>query len=129
MRRTCRSRSLTRSYAELTSCSGVSRSTLFIIHVIRSFANAGTQDIFDENRTKRASKTCPSELWEGARTKLDLLNQAYTLNDLRVLPGNRLEKLRGDRQGQHSIRINRQFRICFIWADEGPAHVEITDYH
>lgn len=58
-----------------------------------------------------------------------MLNQAATLDDLRVPPGNRLEQLRGDRAGQHSIRINRQWRICFTWTDAGPDEVEITDYH
>jgi toxin HigB-1 len=61
--------------------------------------------------------------------KLRLLNQARVLMDLRVPPGNRLEALKADRQGQHSIRINDQWRICFVWDEGGPAHVEIVDYH
>jgi proteic killer suppression protein len=61
--------------------------------------------------------------------KLRLLNQARKLSDLNVPPGNRLEALKGNRAGQHSIRINDQWRLCFIWLDGGPAHVEIVDYH
>lgn len=64
-----------------------------------------------------------------AWNKLAILNQAATLDDLRVPPGNRLEQLRGDRAGQYSIRINRQWRICFYWTQIGPEDVEITDYH
>ena len=61
--------------------------------------------------------------------KLMLLNRAYSLDDLRIPPGNRLECLRGDREGQHSIRINDQWRICFIWEEQDAHDVEITDYH
>jgi proteic killer suppression protein len=64
-----------------------------------------------------------------ANRKLLMLDAAETLSDLRVPPGNRLEMLRGDRAGQHSIRINDQWRICFIWTPAGPENVEITDYH
>jgi proteic killer suppression protein len=58
-----------------------------------------------------------------------MLNAAPTLESLRVPPGNRLEALKGDRQGQHSIRVNDQFRVCFVWTAAGPAEVEVTDYH
>jgi len=61
--------------------------------------------------------------------KLDMLHHARDLNDLRVPPANRLEALAGDRRGQHSIRINDQWRICFTWTKEGPANVEVVDYH
>lgn len=64
-----------------------------------------------------------------AMRKLAMLNRAGRLDDLRVPPGNRLERLKGDRAGQHSIRINNQFRVCFIWTAEGPKDVEIVDYH
>jgi proteic killer suppression protein len=64
-----------------------------------------------------------------ARRKLDMLNAAQELRDLAAVPGNRLEALAGDRRGQHSIRINDQWRICFVWTREGPANVEIVDYH
>ncbi|HTO49667.1 MAG TPA: type II toxin-antitoxin system RelE/ParE family toxin [Burkholderiales bacterium] len=64
-----------------------------------------------------------------AMRKLAMLNQAGRLDDLRVPPGNRLEALRGDRAGQHSIRVNDQFRVCFRWTGAGPEDVEIVDYH
>lgn len=64
-----------------------------------------------------------------ALRKLRMLNQARVLADLRVPPGNRLEALKGNRAGQHSIRINGQWRICFVWQEGGPQHVEIVDYH
>ncbi|MBK9266124.1 MAG: type II toxin-antitoxin system RelE/ParE family toxin [Polyangiaceae bacterium] len=64
-----------------------------------------------------------------AERKLLMLENAHTLDDLRIPPGNRLEALKGDRKGQHSIRINDQFRICFRWTSEGPEDVEIVDYH
>jgi proteic killer suppression protein len=64
-----------------------------------------------------------------ARRKLDQLNAAVSLGSLSIPPGNRLEALKEDRQGQHSIRINQQFRVCFIWTDQGPERVEVTDYH
>ncbi|HEX2255098.1 MAG TPA: type II toxin-antitoxin system RelE/ParE family toxin [Afifellaceae bacterium] len=64
-----------------------------------------------------------------ARRKLDMLDYAATLGDLRVPPGNRLEALKGDRRGQHSIRINNQWRICFVWREDGANDVEIVDYH
>ena len=64
-----------------------------------------------------------------ARRKLDMLNAARELRDLAAVPGNRLEVLAGDRRGQHSIRVNDRWRICFVWTTEGPANVEIVDYH
>ena len=64
-----------------------------------------------------------------ARRKLDMLQMARDLSDLRAPPANRLEALGGDRRGQHSIRINDQWRICFVWTKEGPADVEVVDYH
>lgn len=77
----------------------------------------------------RRSRRLPPDIQDAALPKLRLINNARRLDDLRVPPGNRLEALRGDRNGQHSIRINNQWRICFIWRD-GHAHdVEITDYH
>ena len=76
-----------------------------------------------------ARRRLPRSLWEVAARKLDALDQAEILDDLRVPPGNRLEALRGDRHGQHSIRINDQYRICFRWTDSGPVDVEVVDYH
>lgn len=85
--------------------------------------------MFEGTDSRSARKTCPRELWSVAARKLDQLNQAEELFDLRAPPGNRLEKLRGDRADQHSIRINDQYRICFRWSDRGPAEVQIVDSH
>ena len=74
-------------------------------------------------------RLCPKSLWQIAVRKLDQLDSVLTLDELRVPPGNRLEALSGNRQGQHSIRINDQYRICFRWIETGPTDVEITDYH
>ncbi len=97
--------------------------------MILSFGDAGSEDIFNRRDTKPARRACPASLWPVARRKLDQLNAAVSLESLRVPPGNRLEKLAGDRSGQHSIRINDQYRICFVWTDAGAEDVEITDYH
>ncbi len=97
--------------------------------MILSFKDLGTQDIYNGRNTKPARKTCPQTLYNVAFRKLDQIDSAVELNDLRVPPGNRLEALEGDRAGQHSIRINHQYRICFIWTKNGAAEVEIVDYH
>ena len=97
--------------------------------MILSFKNLGTEDIFNGKNTKRARKTCPGQLWKIARRKLDQLDSAATLEDLSIPPGNKLEILKGNRKGQYSIRINDQYRICFIWEDKGPSEVKIVDYH
>ena len=97
--------------------------------MIQSFANRGSEDVFLGEATKQARKVCPPELANLARRKLDQLNQAHVLEDLRSPPANRLEKLKGNRRGQWSIRINAQYRICFRWTSDGPADVEIVDYH
>ena len=97
--------------------------------MIRSWATHGTRDVFDGTDSKAARRTCPRALWPVARRKLDQLNQAHALEDLRVPPANHLEKLTGDWAGQFSIRINDQYRICFAWTPEGPDAVAIVDYH
>jgi len=97
--------------------------------VIRSFCDQGTEHVFNRRGTKAARRICPESLGRVAQRKLDQLNAAVSLASLRIPPGNHLEALGRDRQGQHSIRINDQYRICFIWTDEGPERVEITDYH
>ena len=97
--------------------------------MIQSFGDNGTRDVFHGVRSKRAGKTCPPTLWTVDRRKLDQLNQADRLTDLKAPPNNRLELLKGDRKGQHSIRINDQKRVCFIWTESGPADVEVVDYH
>jgi len=78
---------------------------------------------------RRFSKRLPQDIQRKAKMKLDIIEAADALDDLRVPPGNRLEALSGDRAGQHSIRINDQWRICFVWKDGAAWDVEITDYH
>lgn len=97
--------------------------------MIRGFKDHGTEDIYDIRDTRAARRTCPPDVWTVARRKLDYLVRAGALRDLAVPPGNRLEALTGDRAGQHSIRINRQYRICFVWTEQGATDVEIVDYH
>jgi toxin HigB-1 len=97
--------------------------------VIRSFHDKGTEDIFNRRNSKEARRSCPESLWNVAQRKLDQLNAVVSLESLRIPPGNQLEALRGDRDGQHSVRINDQFRLCFIWTKDGPERVEISDYH
>jgi proteic killer suppression protein len=97
--------------------------------MIRSFKDTGTEDLFFGRETKAARRLLPMELRRQASKKLDALDSAAMLDDLRVPPGNRLEALQGDRRGQHSIRINDQYRICFRWTDSGPEDVEVVDYH
>jgi toxin HigB-1 len=97
--------------------------------VIGSFRDKGTEDLFDGRDTKQSRKACPSDLVSVARRKLDQLNQAVVLGDLRAPPSNRLEKLKDERLGQYSIRINDQWRVCFRWTDSSAEDVEIVDYH
>ncbi len=97
--------------------------------MIQSFRNPGTEDIFNGKNTRSARRTCPRSLWKVATRKLDQIDSVSSLNEIRVPPGNRLEALAGDRQEQYSIRINDQYRICFLWTDTGPDSVEIVDYH
>lgn len=97
--------------------------------MIGSFANQATEDIFDGRNSAEARRALPRDLWKLAGRKLDQINAATEIDDLKVPPGNRLEALRGDRPGQHSIRINDQYRICFVWKGEEAHSVEIVDYH
>lgn len=93
--------------------------------MIRSFADRETERLF----LRQPSRRLDSRIQRKALIKLWMLDAATTLNDLRSPLGNRLEDFSGDRHGQHSIRINAQWRICFVWTDGGPEHVEIVDYH
>jgi proteic killer suppression protein len=93
--------------------------------VIQSFADADTERVWRREGVRRFG----SDLQRMANRKLLIIDAAETLNDLRVPPGNRLERLRGNRSGKYSIRINDQWRICFSWSAAGAADVEITDYH
>jgi toxin HigB-1 len=115
---------------EMPVCPGLRFITAgVIIHtVIRSFADAATEDFFNGVDSRRARRACPTTLWPVARRKLTQLNRVRLLVELSVPPGNRLERLRGDRTGQHSIRINDQYRVCFRWEDGYADEVEVTDY-
>ncbi|MEA3240394.1 MAG: type II toxin-antitoxin system RelE/ParE family toxin [Pseudomonadota bacterium] len=92
--------------------------------MIKSFRCKDTENLFDDLPVKRFNN-----ISRAARIKLEVLNAAVSLNSLRVPPGNRLEQLKGSRKGQHSIRINDQWRICFVWKEEDAVEVEIVDYH
>jgi proteic killer suppression protein len=92
--------------------------------MIRSFKCADTEALFATGKSRRFAN-----IKTVAERKLTQLHAAATLDSLRAPPGNRLEALTGERQGQHSIRINDQWRLCFVWSDEGVTDVEIVDYH
>lgn len=93
--------------------------------MIRSFGDATTERLLSRQRTKKLDP----RIERTALRKLVMLDAAEAIDDLKVPPGNRLEALKGDRAGQHSIRINQQWRICFVWTQSGPEDVEIVDYH
>jgi proteic killer suppression protein len=97
--------------------------------MIQSFKNVGSEDIFNGENSKAARKICPNSIWKVAARKLDQVDSVTTLSELKIPPNNKLEALSGDRKGQHSIRINDQYRICFVWTESGPDQVEIVDYH
>jgi proteic killer suppression protein len=96
--------------------------------VIRSFGDPATEDFFHGRSTARA-RQIPAAIHRVAHRKLDMLNAAHELEDLRVPPGNRLEALRGQLAGKHSIRINDQWRVVFRWVSHGAEDVSIVDYH
>lgn len=93
--------------------------------MIRSFKDKETEKLF----LRQFSRKLPPGIQRLARRKLEILDAAETVEDLRIPPANHLEKLYGDRAGQHSIRINAQWRICFIWRDGDAYDVEVVDYH
>lgn len=93
--------------------------------MIRSFADADTRLLWETGKSKRI----PADIRITALKKLRILHRVIKLDELRIPPGNRLEALKGDRKGQHSIRINDQFRICFVWHEPDAYDVEIVDYH
>lgn len=92
--------------------------------MIRSFRCRDTERLFQRESVRRFKA-----IESVARRKLDMLEAAHALQDLRVPPGNRVEALKGERKGQHSIRINDQWRVCLVWTDGGAEQVEIVDYH
>ena len=109
-------------HPRITPC--VNNATRYHGQVLRSFRDKDTTAVGARQRSRKLD----NNLQRAALRKLTILDAAESLDDLRVPPGNRLEKLKGDRAGQHSIRINDQWRICFRWTDAGPEDVEITDY-
>ena len=92
--------------------------------MIKTFKCKSTKKLFDDDDVKKFRG-----ISKAARLKLEVLNASVSLNSLRVPPGNRLEQLKCDRKGQHSIRINNQWRVCFVWKNENAFDVEIVDYH
>lgn len=96
--------------------------------MIRGFADQGTEDLYHGKSSKHARKV-PKPIWRVVQRKLDLLNRAVSLRDLRVPPSNRLEKLRGNLEGFHSIRVNDQYRIIFAFRDGDAYDVQVLDYH
>lgn len=96
--------------------------------MIMNFASDMACDIYDGNSTK-AARCFPRQLWKVAQRKLDMIQAAIVINDLRIPPGNRLESLKGDRKGQYSIRVNEQYRIVFSFHDGNAYNVDIVDYH
>lgn len=97
--------------------------------MIKSFKDGGTEDVFNDRHTRVARRICPVQIWRVARRKLEQLDSVSDLRWLNIPPSNRLEALKGDRKGQHSIRINQQYRVVFRWTPLGPEDVEIVDYH
>lgn len=97
--------------------------------VIASFASKGTEDIFHGLDTKAARATCPKTLWAVARRKLDMLDAAAAVGDLKAPPANRLERLKGDLAGSYSIRVNDQYRVVFSFDGGRAEGVKIVDYH
>jgi proteic killer suppression protein len=102
----------------------VSRIALYWFWMIRSFKDEATRELFETGSSRQWSS-----IQSVARRKLDQIEAAANLNDLKIPPGNRLEPLKADRTGQHSIRINDRYRICFEWKPDGAHNLEIADYH
>lgn len=97
--------------------------------MIQNFKDKETEDIYNGTRSKKTLKRLPVNLWNIVYRKFYALDHAISLSDLHSPPNNRLEMLKGQRNGQFSIRINDQYRLCFNWSNEGPKDVEIVDYH
>ena len=100
------------------------RCPYYILFMIKSFKNSESQRLYETGKSRIFAN-----IKNVALRKLDMINAAVELKDLLSPPGNRLEALKGDRKGQHSIRVNQQWRICFVWKDDGAHEVEIVDYH
>jgi len=98
---------------------------LYNAPVIRSFGGKDTERIWHEQYVKGVDRT----IQRATLRKLEMIHAAKVVDDLRIPPGNRLERLVGDRRGQHSIRVNAQWRICFVWTEGGAENVQLVDYH
>lgn len=97
----------------------------YYLTMIRRFSDKEAEKLYNRELSRRI----PQDIQQTARRKLEILNAADRLDDLRVPPSNHLEKLKGDREGQYSIKINKQWRICFVWSGNDAFDVEIVDYH
>ena len=115
-------------YLESIACTYTVNMVYLSIDMIITFLTEATRDIYDGKESKQARRI-PQSIWKVAPRKLDMLNVAYSLNDLKAPPANRLEALRGNLKGKYSIRINDQYRIVFEFRDKNVYEVEITDYH
>ena len=97
--------------------------------MIKSFKDTATEDVFNDRPSRAARRACPQRIWRVARRKLEQIDSVEDLRLLEIPPANRLETLKGDRKGFHSIRINAQYRVVFRWSAAGAEDVEIVDYH
>lgn len=97
--------------------------------MIQGFRNQGSADIFSGLNSREARTLLPRDLWPVALRKLVFVDKAKSIGELSQPPSNHLEQLRGERSGEHGIRINDKYRICFVWTEEGPTAVEVCDYH
>ena len=97
--------------------------------MIKSFKDTATKDVFNDRRSRAARRACPEQIWRVARRKLEQIDSVEDFRLLNIPPANRLEALKGDRKGFHSIRINEQYRVVFRWTAAGAEEVEIVDYH
>lgn len=100
-----------------------------MVPMIKAFKDKGAKDIFNGAVSKAARACCPQSIWPVAQRKLDQINRVQDILELQIPPGNRLEQLKGNRENQFSIRINQQYRVCFIWKEGQAYEVEITDYN
>ena len=97
--------------------------------MIKSFRDRGTEDVFNNRPSRAARRACPEQIWRIARRKLEQIDSVEDVRLLAIPPANRLEALKGDRKGFHSIRVNEQYRVVFRWTAAGAEEVEIVDYH
>ena len=97
--------------------------------MIQRFADKATEDMFRGRHTRAARRLCPSEIWKVARRKLTQLDSVESKDEMKIPPGNQFEELKGQRQGEYSVPINRQYRVTFRWAESGPTHMAIEKHY